>query len=315
MFALTLISLALMVPAIAQSQERPSEVVRQQVLRTVVQVNASGCSDNTRRSGSGFLFETSGRIVTAHHVVGGCSSIQVVYEGVSVPAQRLFDARLVRVHPAGDLGLLEVNNPPTLPALRLSTATISKDASYASFGYPLGVPTASDQLVTLAVGAPRLQDILPDEAARELNRSGSRISIQTNVLRLNVALQPGMSGGPIVDAVGDVVGVVAGGLKSGAAPVSWGWSRDGVRRLLSSTEQVNQNVVLARIQYSSTELEQMANAHLRRPDARSRRFSACTILSPDFARGFTATAEFALSRLGPRCVRRHSRGAGWLCAY
>ncbi|MBB3105335.1 S1 family peptidase [Azomonas macrocytogenes] len=254
MRALILSVLALMIPAVAISQAPPSEAVRQQVLRSVVQVNASGCRDGTRRSGSGFLFEMSGNIVTAHHTFGGCSQIQVIYEGVQAPARRLFDARIVRVHPAGDLGLLEVATPPTLPALHLSTKSISKDASYASFGYPLGVPTASDQLVTLAVGATRLQDILPDEAARELNRSGSRISIQTSVLRLNVALQPGMSGGPIVDAAGDVVGIVAGGLKAGAAPVSWGWSRDNVHLLLASVEPVDQNVVLAQVQYSSAEL-------------------------------------------------------------
>jgi S1-C subfamily serine protease len=259
MRALILTLAAVTVPAVTLSQT-PSAGVRQQVLRTVVQVTASGCSDNTSRTGSGFLLETSARIVTAHHVVGGCSTVQVTYEGVSPPARRLFPARLVRVLASGDLGLLEVTNPPTLPALRLSSALVTKDASYAGFGYPLGVPTASDQPVTLAVGAARLADILPDEAAQELQRSGSRIAVKTDVLRLNVALQPGMSGGPIVDAAGDVVGVVAGGLKSGAAPVSWAWPREGVRLLLASSEAVDQRVALARIQYSLSELEQMADA-------------------------------------------------------
>jgi S1-C subfamily serine protease len=179
----------------ALAQPAPSAAVRTEVLRAVVQVKASGCSDGTSRTGSGFLFESSGRIVTAHHVVGGCSLIQVRYEGIAAPAKRIYDAQLVRVLPSGDLGLLEVASAPALPTLRLATATISADGTYAGFGYPLGVPTAGDQPVTLAVGATRLKDILPDEAARELMRSGSRIVTDTDVLRLNVALQPGMSGG------------------------------------------------------------------------------------------------------------------------
>lgn len=206
------------------------------------------------------MLEDAGKVVTAHHVVGGCSVIQVGYEGVAAPAQRLFSARLVKVYAAGDLGLLEIQNPPPLQALRLSSTSMADSATYVGFGYPLGVPTAQDLPVTLATGASLLQDILPNEAALELQRSGSRIMIKARVLRLNVALQPGMSGGPIVDAAGEVVGIVAGGLKSGAAPVSWAWSSDGVRRLLASAEPVSQDVPLARIHYSQAELEQLANA-------------------------------------------------------
>lgn len=240
--------------------QAPSAAVRQQVLRAVVQVQASDCSDGTRRVGSGFLYESPGRVVTAHHVVGGCKRIQVTYEGVAAPARRVYEASVARVYSAGDLGLLEVATPPALPVLRVSNTAMASDATYAGFGYPLGVPTAGDQPVMMAVGANRLRDILPDEAANELARSGSRIATQSQVLRLNVALQPGMSGGPIVDATGELVGVVAGGLKSGAAPVSWAWPRESLRVLLASTEPVGQNVALARIQYSSAELEQLANA-------------------------------------------------------
>ena len=212
------------------------------------------------RIGSGFMLEQAGRIVTAHHVVGGCSTIQVRYEGVPSDQRRIFEARIVRVHAASDLSLLEVAAPPSVRTLRLSSAAVSGNVTYAGFGYPLGVPTASDQPVTLAVGATRLRDVLPDEAAQELTRSGSLIATGTQVLRLNIALQPGMSGGPIVDAAGDVIGVVAGGLKSGASTVSWAWPSDGVRRLLASTEPVGQAVILSKLQYTLPELEQLAAA-------------------------------------------------------
>lgn len=238
----------------------PSLAQREQVLRALVQVSANDCADGSSRSGSGFVLEPGARVVTAHHVVGGCKQIQVSFEALKPPQPRLRSARIVRVLAAGDLSLLDVSNPPPVPSLRLAAGAPARDHSFVGFGYPLGTPTAGDQTVTFSVGAQRLADILPDAAAEELRRSGSRIAVEREVLRFNVPLQPGMSGGPIVDAAGEVIGVVAGGLKAGAAPVSWGWPSEGVRQLLRSTEAVEQTVRLTGLQYSLADLQRLASA-------------------------------------------------------
>ena len=259
----TLITASLFIafPLAALSQSHaPSEAVRVATLKSVAHIYATDCKDNVSRAGSGFLLDNSEYIVTAHHVIGGCKSIDVTFEGIQAPAKRSFKSTIVRVLPEGDLGLLKINEALQLPALRLAKESISKDDSYAGFGYPLGVPSASDQLVTLSVGDTQLKDILPAQAARELAVSGSRISIATQVLRINVALQPGMSGGPIIDSKGEVIGVVAGGLKAGSAPVSWAWTRESVRRLLASVDSIDQVVAISPIQYSSNELQQLALA-------------------------------------------------------
>lgn len=240
--------------------QAPSIETRQQVLRTLVQVTASDCADGVSRSGSGFALEAPGRIVTAHHVVGGCRTVQVSYEAVKAPAPKRREARIVRVLAAGDLSLLQIDAPPTVPTLRLAPGKPVQDQVFAGFGYMLGMPTAGDQEVRFSTGATRLLDILPPAAADELRASGSPIAPEREVLRFNVALQPGMSGGPIVNSAGEVIGVVAGGLKAGAAPASWGWPSDGVRRLLDSTEPTDRVVKVASMYYSLPDLSALATA-------------------------------------------------------
>lgn len=240
--------------------QAPSFETRQQVLRTLVQVTASDCADGISRSGSGFALETPGRIVTAHHVVGGCRTVQVSYEAIKPPAPKRREARVVRVLAAGDLSLLQIDAPPAVPTLRLAAGTPSRDHVFAGFGYALGMPTAGDQEVRFSTGATRLTDILPAAAAEELRNSGSPIATDREVLRFNVALQPGMSGGPIINAAGEVIGVVAGGLKAGAAPASWGWPGDGVRRLLASSEPTDRAVKVASTYYSLPDLSALATA-------------------------------------------------------
>lgn len=253
-------SAALLLAAALAAADTPTVAQREKVLASLVQITATQCADGKDRSGSGFALEADGRVVTAHHVVGGCGRILVTYEGIKPPAPNKRLGRVVRVLAAGDLGLLEVADPPTVPALRLAAQPPARNASFAGFGYPLGTPTAGDQLVTFSVGASRLSDVLPPALADELRASGSRIDLQGTVLRFNVALQPGMSGGPIVDAAGEVIGVVAGGLRAGAAPASWGWPGDGVRQLLASREAPDQAVRLTAAHYSLQDFKALGTA-------------------------------------------------------
>lgn len=252
-------ALALLCAAPAWAQA-PSFELRQQVLRSLVQVTASDCADGVSRSGSGFALEAPGRIVTAHHVVGGCKTVQVSYEAVKPPAPQRRVARIARVLAAGDLSLLQIDGAPAVPVLKLAAGAPSQEQVFAGFGYALGMPTAGDQEVRFSTGATRLVDILPPAAADELRASGSPIAVDRPVLRFNVALQPGMSGGPIVNAGGDVIGVVAGGLKAGAAPASWGWPGDGVRRLLTSNEPTDRAIKTASTYYSLPDLSALAAA-------------------------------------------------------
>ena len=253
-------STALLLAAALAGADAPTLAQREKVLASLVQITSTQCADGKDRSGSGFVLDAGGRVVTAHHVVGGCGRILLTYEGIKAPGPNKRLGRISRVLAAGDLSLLDVADAPAVPALRLAAQPPARGASFAGFGYPLGTPTAGDQLVTFSVGASRLSDVLPPALADELKASGRRIDLQAAVLRFNVALQPGMSGGPIVDASGDVIGVVAGGLRAGAAPASWGWPGDGVRQLLASSEATTQAVRLTQAHYSLQDFKALGSA-------------------------------------------------------
>jgi hypothetical protein len=250
--ALWLFGVVAILPTAAQVA--PTFAVRAKALQSLVQITAKDCSDGTERAGSGFALEQPGRIVTAHHVVGGCRVVLVRYEGVTggVPASKT--ATVSRVLPKGDLALLSVSDPPSVPVLKRAPPPPDRANDYAGFGYQNGQFSGSDLKVTFATGQSRLESILTPQIVSELKSLQSPIDTQLIVLRFNMALQPGMSGGPIVDANGAVIGVVGGGLKAGAAPASWGWPAEWIGDLLSSPSPINQSIKTAGAYYTLSEL-------------------------------------------------------------
>lgn len=258
--ATLLFLLAFVAAGEGRAQDGPSLETRRKVLQSLVSVRATDCVDQTSRAGSGFALNTPGAIVTAHHVVGGCRKVRVTYEGGDPGSSRLKAATIARILASGDLALLEVQDPPAVPALALSPRPADRSQKHAGFGFQNAQPSADDLLVTFSSSSDILSDILPEEARRELGSIRSPIDLRRKVLRFNVALQPGMSGGPIIDAAGHVVGIVAGGLKAGAAPASWGWPSEWVNDLLKSSEPPNLPVQVAGAYFSLSEMTAVASA-------------------------------------------------------
>lgn len=252
--------LALLMIAPTWAQSGPSMATRERTLKSVVYITADQCTDRSQRAGSGFALEAPGRIITAHHVVGGCQKVLVHYEGASATEGKLRQAVVARVLAEGDLALLTVDKPPPVAALKLAPPPPRKDEGHAGFGYQNGQLSAGDVAVMFSSGSARLRDLLTPETLNELQRIASPIRTDRPVLRFNVALQPGMSGGPIINAQGDVVGIVAGGLKAGAAPASWGWPAEWVADLLGSKQDTTQPITLAGAYYSLTDLQSVAKA-------------------------------------------------------
>jgi putative serine protease PepD len=151
-------------------------------------------------TGSGFVVSKDGLIVTNDHVVDGASQVQVKI-GTSDEAQ---DATVVGADPSRDLALLKVdaNNLPTL-SLGDSSSVGVGDPTYA-IGNPFGL---DHTLTTGIVSALQRSLQAPD---------GATIS---GAIQTDAALNPGNSGGPLLDASGKVIGVnsqIQTGSSSGA---------------------------------------------------------------------------------------------------
>jgi putative serine protease PepD len=139
-------------------------------------------------TGSGFVVSKDGLIVTNDHVVDGATQVQVKI-GTSNQAQ---DATVVGADPSRDLALLKVDasNLPTL-SLGDSSSVGVGDPTYA-IGNPFGL---DHTLTTGIVSALQRSLQAPD---------GATIS---GAIQTDAALNPGNSGGPLLDSSGKVIGV------------------------------------------------------------------------------------------------------------
>ena len=151
-------------------------------------------------TGSGFVVSKDGLIVTNDHVVDGASQVQVKI-GTSDQAQA---ATVVGADPSRDLALLKVDasNLPTL-SLGDSSSVGVGDPTYA-IGNPFGL---DHTLTTGIVSALQRSLQAPD---------GATIS---GAIQTDAALNPGNSGGPLLDSSGKVIGVnsqIQTGSSSGA---------------------------------------------------------------------------------------------------
>jgi putative serine protease PepD len=139
-------------------------------------------------TGSGFVVSKDGLIVTNDHVVDGATQVQVKV-GTSDKAQA---ATVVGADPSRDLALLKVDGS-NLPTLSLG------DSSSVGVGdptYAIGNPFGLDHTLTTGIVSALQRNLqAPD---------GATIS---GAIQTDAALNPGNSGGPLLDADGKVIGV------------------------------------------------------------------------------------------------------------
>lgn len=143
-----------------------------------------------RGTGSGFLWDEQGHVVTNFHVIQGAQGANV-----TLSDQTTHRARLVGVAPDKDLAVLKID--ADAGRLRPIPLGSSEELEVGQLAYAIGNPFGLDQTLTTGVIS---------ALGREIGSPAEGRTIQ-NVIQTDAAINPGNSGGPLLDSAGRLIGV------------------------------------------------------------------------------------------------------------
>lgn len=144
-------------------------------------------SQESECGGSGFVFTSDGFILTNSHVVHNCSEVEVIF-----PDSQSFPAQIIGDDPHTDLAVIKIEATDIVPAQIGNSQNLKVGQLVITIGNPYGFQFTIASGVVSAIG-------------RSLRTKTGRLV--NNVIQTDVALNPGNSGGPLVNSQGEVIGI------------------------------------------------------------------------------------------------------------
>ncbi|MEZ5449282.1 MAG: trypsin-like peptidase domain-containing protein [Thiolinea sp.] len=145
-------------------------------------------SERPSGTGTGFVWDNSGHIVTNYHVVEGYRTAKV-----RLSDQRIFEADVVGVSPEHDLAVIKLRDTADMPPPVLIGS--SKDLKVGQKVLAIGNPFGLDHTLTVGVVS---------ALGRSIDASSDTMD---DLIQTDAAINPGNSGGPLLDSSGRVIGV------------------------------------------------------------------------------------------------------------
>jgi S1-C subfamily serine protease len=156
-----------------------------------LEIDPDGDEENEKSVGSGVVIVDRGVILTNLHAVAGARLVRVTFsEG------HQSEAAVISVQPENDLAVLQAKSVPDdlAPATLRSAADLALGDRVMAVGFPFGIGPSVSAGVVSGLG----REYVSPEGKRLL----------TNLIQFDAAANPGNSGGPLVTADGEVVGIV-----------------------------------------------------------------------------------------------------------
>lgn len=141
-------------------------------------------------SGSGVVISPDGYIVTNNHVISGTDQIIVTFDD-----RKTAKAKLIGTDPSSDLAVLKIEEN-NLPYIEFGN---SDDVHLGQWVLAVGYPLTLDATVTAGIVSAKSRSI-------GINATKSRTAIES-FIQTDAAVNPGNSGGPLVNAAGQLVGI------------------------------------------------------------------------------------------------------------
>jgi S1-C subfamily serine protease len=142
-----------------------------------------------RGTGSGFVWDQDGHIVTNYHVVEGAAAAQVV-----LPDHSTYRARSVWTYPEKDIAVISIDAPKS--KLHPITIGTSHDLKVGQKAFAIGNPFGLDQTLTTGVVS---------ALGRQIESANGRTI--NGVIQTSAAINPGNSGGMLLDSAGRLIGM------------------------------------------------------------------------------------------------------------
>ena len=206
------------------TQSEPTEVDGAAVLRAAtVRIETTGSyvtpefgsAATLAGSGSGFVIDESGFIVTNNHVVAGAAIVEVFFDGNPAPVP----GRVVATSECSDLAVVDVDGGG-YTAVAWEDAPVTTGTTVQAAGFPDGEPE-----FTLTQGI----------VSRESVDGATPWASISSLIQHDAELRPGNSGGPLVDSAGLVVGVNVAASSTGRFAVPASVARPVIDKLVQGT--------------------------------------------------------------------------------
>jgi S1-C subfamily serine protease len=160
-----------------------------------------------RGTGSGFIWDDAGHVITNYHVIEGASTATV-----KLADGRDYQATLVGASPSHDIAVLRIaidfKRPPPVP---IGT---SGDLRVGQQVYAIGNPFGLDWTLTTGIVSALDRSLAPENGGRQIE----------HLIQTDAAINPGNSGGPLLDSAGRLIGINASILSPSGASAGIGFA-------------------------------------------------------------------------------------------